>query len=40
LQGPLHGLFGDDDDLLGVSLEPRKGGLYRLQSRLLQIVSA
>jgi hypothetical protein len=38
LQGPFHGFLGDDDDLLGVSLEPRKGGLYRLQDRSLQIV--
>jgi len=27
LQGSLHGLFSDDDDLLGIPFEPGKGGL-------------
>ena len=33
LKRALHGLLGDDDDLLGIPLEPRKGGLYTTTRR-------
>lgn len=33
LKRALHGLLGDNDDLLGISLEPRKGGLYSGSTR-------
>ena len=38
LQGTLHGLFSDDDDLLGITFQPGKGGLC--ERKTLQFTSS